>query len=327
MFNNIFKGILVLLENIAFTYSKREVINLRGKSIKLYIMGEFYKNLKTAELSNWVGKALIGERKHIESLKKIDDTATTGVYFLVRDEDTSYQKKIYIGEADDIRERLSTHEKNKDWWDRFVVFISKDSNLTKSHVRYLEKELYSIAKANLTTIQLDNKNEPSGSKLPQSDIDDMDEFQENILFILKNLGIMDFTKLKLNNNVSDKDKDNNQTQDSPMFLLTVPGIEKNDSKIAYLKIIDDSYVLLKGSHLKKDSSDKVGSHNYFKLRQSLDKEGLFNKTECATHYILNKDIEFKSPSAAAAIVRNASMNGRLVWKLENGKTLGAFEQE
>ena len=44
---------------------------MRGKSIKLYIMGEKYKSLKTAELSNWTGKAYIGQRKHVQMLQGI----------------------------------------------------------------------------------------------------------------------------------------------------------------------------------------------------------------------------------------------------------------
>ena len=290
-------------------------------------MGEQFKNLKTAELSNWVGKALIGERKHLESLKKIDESSTTGIYFLILDEDKSFQKTIYIGEADDIRERLLTHDKKKDWWDKFVVFVSKDSNLTKSHVRYLEKELYGIAKNNITTIELDNRNEPSGSKLPQSDVDDMDEFKDNMLFILKNLGIIDFTKTYIGDESVVNTSSLKRETESPIFSLSVPGVEKKNSKLAHLKIIGDSYVLLKGSHLRKEIKDSFRSHNYLKLRFTLDENGYFDKTACDSHYILNADVEFNSPSAAAAIVRNSSMNGRTEWKLSNGKTLGEYEQE
>jgi|LGVE01.1.fsa_nt_gb hypothetical protein len=159
-------------------------------------MGENYKKIKRAELSNWISKAIIDE-------------------------------------ADDIRDRLSTHDKKKDWWDKFVVFISKDSNLTKSHVRYLEREIYNIAKNNITTIDIDNRVVSTGSKLPQSDIDDMDEFKDNMLFILKNLGIIDFAKLKVeqSNNITLEEKID---EEIPVFNLNIPSSIKSESKKAYI---------------------------------------------------------------------------------------------
>ncbi len=299
---------------------------MRGKSIKLYIMDENYKNLKSAELSNWVGKAFIGERKHIETLKKLDDLSFTGLYFLILDEDDSYIKKVYIGEADDIRDRLSTHDKKKDWWDKFVVFISKDSNLTKSHVRYLEREVFNIAKNNITTIDIDNKVVPTGSKLPQSDIDDMDEFKDNMLFILKNLGIIDFTKLRVET-LDNVKTDEVKNETSPIFVLNIPSSIKNESKKAYLRITEDSYMLLKNSYIRKDFDDKNRVHGYSKLRSKLDEENYFDKVSCDSHYVLKRNVDFKSPSAAAAIARNTSVSGRGEWKLEDGKSLGEYEQE
>lgn len=139
---------------------------MRGKSIKLYIMGEKYKSLKTAELSNWTGKAYIGQRKHVQMLQSIEELASPGIYILISEIEDSYQKKIYIGEADEVNKRMAEQFKLKDWWNDFVIFISKDANLTKSHVRYLERELYEIALKNKTTIDTTNGNTPPGSKLP-----------------------------------------------------------------------------------------------------------------------------------------------------------------
>jgi hypothetical protein len=62
-----------------------EVYKMRGKSIKLYIMGEGQKNLKTAELSNWTGKAYIGQRKHVQILQSFEELSTPGIYFLICD--------------------------------------------------------------------------------------------------------------------------------------------------------------------------------------------------------------------------------------------------
>ncbi|MGG1615315.1 GIY-YIG nuclease family protein [Paenibacillus sp. NRS-1782] len=294
---------------------------MRGKSIKLYIMGEKYKNLKTAELSNWTGKAYVGQRKHVQMLQSIDELSSPGIYLLISEVEDSYQKKIYIGEADEVNGRISDQFKKKDWWSDFVIFISKDTNLTKSHVRYLERELYGIAVKNKTTIETTNGNTPPGSKLPISECDDMDNFNENIIFVLNNLGILDFTKTQTTNeNIS-----NNRRQESDTFYLNVPGAKGEMAKEAKLIIIEGTYRLLADSYIRKDHVNSFSSHNYAKLRKQLEEEGFFELSESESYFKLCRDIDFKSPSAAAAIVRNSSINGRKEWKLKSGISLDEYE--
>jgi len=60
-------------------------------------------------------------------------------------------------------------------WERTVVIVSKDDNLTKSHVRYLESRLIKMAqcarRANLT-----NDTAPEPASLPQPAVADMEFF-------------------------------------------------------------------------------------------------------------------------------------------------------
>jgi len=45
-------------------------MNERVQTIKLYIAGDDSKNIKIVELSNWTGKAYVGERKHSKIIQK-----------------------------------------------------------------------------------------------------------------------------------------------------------------------------------------------------------------------------------------------------------------
>jgi hypothetical protein len=228
---------------------------------------------------------------------------------------------IYIGEADEVNQRISDQFKSKDWWNDFVIFISKDTNLTKSHARYLEKELYEVARKSQTTIETSNTNTPPGSKLPTSDCDDMKDFSENIIFVLSNLGILDFTRNKAiepNGNIK-------MMQENTIFYLNVPGIKGERAKEAQLVILDGIYRLLSGSYIRKDHVNSFSSHNYAKLRKQLEIEGYFSLSDSESLFILSKDVDFTSPSAAAAVVRNSSMNGRKEWKLKNGLSLDEYE--
>jgi len=91
----------------------------------------------------------------------------------------------YIGEAEIIHDRLRQH-KNKDFWVQAFVFVSKDENLTKTHVRYLEGRLITDAYAAGRMVVANAQN--SGARLPESDREDMEVFLEKVHQLLPVLG-------------------------------------------------------------------------------------------------------------------------------------------
>ena len=284
-------------------------------------MGEKFKNLKTAELSNWTGKAFIGERKHTRLIQKIEELSVPGLYILISKSKSSLLTDLYIGEADEVNKRINNHFSQKEWWDSFIIFISKDSNLTKSHVRYLEKAIYSVAKQNITTLNVRNNSNPTGSQLPDSDIDDMEDFLENLIFVLMNLGILDFTVTE--------DK-NMQIDEENVFYLKLTNNRKDESGNvlkAKMKLTKEGYRLLKNSFIEGKERKSFISHSYKILRKQFENKGFFIESKYSEILILAKDLDFNSPSAAASIVKNRATNGRKEWQLENGTTLDDFENK
>ena len=66
------------------------------------------------------------------------------------------------------------------------MFVSKDENLTKAHVRYLESRLQAEAlKVNRFKLE---QNQAGGSRLPESDREDMEVFFSRIRQLLPVLG-------------------------------------------------------------------------------------------------------------------------------------------
>ena len=59
------------------------------------------------------------------------------------------------------------------------------------------------------------------------------------------------------------------------------------------------------------------------MRQQLKDQGSLK--EKADHLLFTKDIEFSSPSAAAAVIHGGSANGLTAWKNKDGKTLKELE--
>ena len=294
------------------------------RSINLFVI-ESKKNFKIVDLSNWVGKVFIGNRKHIDIIQEIQEISRfTGIYFLLGKDLETNENYLYIGEADDVAKRIKQHSKNKNknWFEDFIIFTSKDNSLTKAHVKYLEKSLYELASQNLTTIKLKNNNHPSGSNLLEHDIAYMKEFKNDMIFILNNLGILNFVKTK--------EEENTKTNQNSIFYLplTKDRTDKDGGILSAKMIItDNGYLVLKDSYVESaERAPSFKKHVYYKLRKKLEKEGLFIKSDIAGVLKTKENIPFDSCSAAAAVIKNRATNGRIEWKLKNGTTLDSFER-
>src|SRR5213593_1397130 len=155
-------------------------------TIKLFLVHGDPKRLRTAELSNWTGKAIAGPRSELDGVLARDEAAKPGVYFLSGIDSESGKPAVYVGEAESIRDRLRGHL-DKDFWNHVVFIVSKDENLTKAHIRYLEGKL--IDRARGTGRALVTNGQTSGAKLPESDREDMEVFLEKINQLLPVLGV------------------------------------------------------------------------------------------------------------------------------------------
>ncbi len=110
---------------------------MAAATIKLFLLKGEAQSLRTAELLNWTGKAVAGPRSELEGLLAREELDKSGVYFLIGTDPETGKPAAYIGEAEVVRDRLKQH-RDKEFWVQAMVFVSKDENLTKSHVRYLE---------------------------------------------------------------------------------------------------------------------------------------------------------------------------------------------
>ena len=67
------------------------------------------------------------------------------------------------------------------------MFISKDNNLNKAHIKYLENHLYILAKES-KRYEVVNNNVPTEASISEMDRAEMDEFIDNMRLILGVLG-------------------------------------------------------------------------------------------------------------------------------------------
>ncbi|MGI8524043.1 MAG: GIY-YIG nuclease family protein [Nocardioides sp.] len=163
---------------------------MSGKQIKLFLVDGTPGGLTTAEITTaWTGHVLAAPRSGLGGLLQRPETQRTGVYLLLGDDEAAVgETRCYIGEADVVADRLRHHHRDKDFWRRVVVVTSKDTNLTKSHGRYLESRLISLA-TQAARSTLENGTAPPIPVLPEADASDMEHFLSQLLIVLPVLGV------------------------------------------------------------------------------------------------------------------------------------------
>ncbi len=275
-------------------------------TIKLFLVHGDAKRLRTAELSNWTGKAVAGPRSELDSVLARDEAAKSGVYFLSGTDSESGKAAVYVGEAESIRDRLRGHLE-KDFWNHVVFFTSKDENLTKAHIRYLEGRL--IEQAKLAGRALVMNGQSSGSKLPESDREDMEIFLERIHQLMPVLGADALLP------IGSAPEGQAEKQ---LLVCEIKGL------MATGHLTPAGFVVLKGSQAVL--TERASAHQYpytLASRRRLIEDGTL--VQGGDHLKFTRDSEFSSPSAAATVVHGGSANGLLAWRNKSGKTLKELE--
>lgn len=277
-------------------------------TIKLFLPRGDAKSLRTAEISNWTGKAVAAPRTELEELLAREELDKAGVYILLGSDPQTNAPRAYIGEAEVIRDRIKQH-KTKEFWVTAIVFTSKDENLTKSHVRYLESRLLTEA-TQVKRFKLD-QNQSGGAKLPESDREDMEVFFERIRQLLPVLGSDILTPIAQTTPVS-----------QPGGVLYC----RNKGAVARGQRTANGFVIFRGSTAVLEERPSTGSYPYVVAQRKqliadgtlVEKDGLL---------VFTRDAEFSSPSAAAVVIHGGSANGLTAWKTAGGVSLKQLDEQ
>lgn len=276
-----------------------------GKTIKLFLIDGDPNGRMTCELSNWTGKAYKIPRIKVKDCADRPDLTNPGVYLLFGKDETG-KDLVYIGEAEMVLKRLTQQLNQKDFWNEAIVFISKDENLNKAHIKYLENGLFELAKS-INRYQIENSTIPTQSSIAESDRAEMEEYIENVRMLVNTLG----------HKVFDEKRDlKPKRKQKTFFIQAARGADAEGEPTA------DGFVVLKGS---KAAGSTVASmtQNFISLRIKLiDQEAIVQKGDSL---VFTDDFIFTSPSTAASIVLGRNANGLTEWKLKNGMTLKEHE--
>lgn len=272
-----------------------------GKTITMFLIEGEASGRMTCELSNWTGLGYRLPRNKVKNCDDREDLKGPAVYMLFGTDDDG-SKLAYIGESEEALTRLKTHVSEKDFWNEVLVFVSKDNSLNKAHVKYLEARLIEVAKER-EHYQL-NQNSEKPPRMSESERATMEQFLENIVFLVDVLG----------HKIFEDSAAPVSAEGEQILFVTKAKVRGCDAK-GYPTT--DGFKVLAGSKAATEPTPTIPKGRK-QLRDRLITEGILLWSADMKELTFEKSHEFTSASAAAAICLAASANGLTEWVTEKG---------
>lgn len=279
-----------------------------GKTIRLFLVDGTVNGLTTVELSNWTGIGIKVPRIKVKDYINRPEFQKPGVYLLIGKGEKN-EDAAYIGEAEVIRERLSHHITNKEFWNEVIFFGSKDKYLNKASVKYLESRLHDLAisTGRYKLVQ----NVPTKPELSEAEQAELEEFLANVKLLTATLGHKIFESLE------ETIETNNKKEEFFYCRNSVGATGKGTPST-------EGFIVFKGASLIVNTQQSL-TESIRNERAQMLADGVL--TQSGDFYILNKDYVFNSSSRAAAAILARSASGPLEWKTETGIQLKQFESD
>lgn len=271
-----------------------------GKTIELYLVNGTTDSLVVAEILGRDCKALKLPRTEVSSCTN-EYINEAGVYFLFCQDDSG-SESIYIGEAEDIKDRLLQHIRDYNsgkepyYWNTVVMFVGK--GLDKAHTRYLEDKLVTMARScNRCTIL--TKSTFKNTRIKDSHQPMLEEFVENVQLLISAFGYKALEK-----------------GPTPEDTTTHFYCQSNGANAKGF-VSPGGFTIVKGSKItpKVVATFKQYAPGYFQLRERLEADGTI------VNEVFQSNYEFSAPSAAAAVILGRNANGKTEWKTKEGTSL------
>ena len=235
------------------------------------------------------------------------------MYFLVGTNPETDKPRIYIGQTAPRQNgvafaRAAEHSRSadKDFFNRIIYVVVVDDSWGATEITFLENAFHQRA-IKADRYEVANGNTPSAGSVSEETQAELDEFIENTNLIISALGVSAF-QLKATSSKSRTSTNSAAAparpsdDEEPVFELTVlsQGVQGLGQRTT------SGFLVLEGSTLRPE------------LRPSADQ--IQDNT-------LTSDLEFTSPSAAAAFLVGGAANGRTMWHLQDepSTTLAAWE--
>jgi hypothetical protein len=176
-------------------------------------------------------------------------------------------------------------------------------------VRYLESRLLAEA-AQVDRFTL-KQNQAGGSKLPESDREDIEVFLARIRQLLPVLGSDILVPIA---------QPAAKAQPGGVLFCRIKGAEARGQRTA------SSFVVFQGSAAVLEQRPTAENYPYVvaQRKQLITDHTLIEKDG---FWVFTKDAEFSSPSAAAAVIHGGNVSGLIAWKTKDGRSLKQLDEQ
>lgn len=287
---------------------------IKERTLTIFLEDGIKEGVKHLRIGSYTGEMLFAPRASFDRVKTSfkDVLSKRGIYFLFGEGDDGLPR-VYIGQTDCLSKRLAGHDLKKEFWDDFAVFTER--HLGRTEVSYLESAF--IRKAiNANSYNVENKRgENSASNdIPRGTRAECERHIENIQLMLE---MADRDILSDSVVISNRENDTipvSMGNEVVVFFKNnfgdAEGVYNYDSKA--LKVIAGSKVSPVVHPSWKSEKWKKVRNEYLQSGEIIVKDDRFS---------LKNDLEFPSPSAAAAFIYAGESNGRENWKTREGKSI------
>ena len=280
----------------------------RGKTIKLFLLDDVPSGRIKCSLANWTGIAYRIPRTALGWCRDMAILKQSGVYFLLGT-DREDNAVVYVGQAG-IRKngqgllfRIQEPHPVMDYWTEAILFTTTNNSFGPTEISYLENRFYNMA-IQAGRYRVRNGNDPNPGNITEETESELEEFIDYAKIIMGVLGHRVFEPIVA---VA-------TTEDGEPILFFEYGKARATGKRT-----SDGFVVLRGSKIHPEvvkSCPKRAVQDRLRYAEYLDEEGM-----------LETDLLFHSPSAAASFVGGASLNGNALWKNAEGKMLKELSGE
>lgn len=279
------------------------------QTIQIFLPSGDPQGIRMAAITTRIVRVIDVPRSALADFLKMEEANQVGLYFLIGESEESDLPQAYVGQTGSLADRLSTHHKLKDFWNRALVVMSVTNSLTNTHVSFLE--WLSIQQASeAARYVLENGNTGSRPHTPPPLEAECREIHETIRVLLATLGYPLFESLTRTTS--------KPQQDEKLYFCR--GSDA-DGRGLYT---EEGFVVLKGSTGRLETTPSFKQHNYFRHRQRLIEQGVMSVQGDRIRF--ERNYLSKSPSFAAVCLLARAANGWSEWKDSSGRTLGEVER-
>lgn len=280
----------------------------RPQTIQIFLPGGDPRGLRVAELTTRIVQVLEVPRSQLDAFYAMPESRQVALYFLFGASDEGSAGRVYIGQTGDVPQRLASHHKTKDFWERALVWVSRTNSLTQTHALFLEWHCLQAA-TRAGRYELENGNNGSKPHTPAPLEADCIEIFETGQVLLSTLGYPLFDALGgLARGGDARDE----------YVCTAAGA---DGRGLYT---NEGFVVLAGSSGRRDNVKSIQGTSMERMREKLVQSGVARIE--GERIVFAKDHLFGSPSMAAIALLGRSSNGWEAWKLPDGRTLDQVER-